>query len=287
MKKIGIWGLGVGGTSVIRYFLAQGYKNLGVYDKRPLNESERAFLAANEIALFDIKELDEFLSSYDFIIPSAGIDLRPYTHYEHKWISEVDLFAQAHKNPLIAITGTLGKTTVTHLLSHLLNSAGLSVASGGNIGIGMLDLAEMKTDYTVLELSSFQLDITKKLAPDLAVITNVYPNHLDRHGTMQAYIDAKYALIKNQSKNQKALIHADLYPLIKARNPRAELRIFSESKPHFDSEHSYYFENDHTIIFEQRGNKKEYPSTCQQIPIHLIGSPLLLLLIYLSSTFLT
>lgn len=144
----------------------------------------------------------------DFILPSPGIDLRPYKQYQHKWLTELDIIQKNFTRPIVAITGTAGKTTVTHLLSELLKENGLRVWTGGNIGTGMLDLLKTKEkiDIALLEVSSFQLEHTKTFAPDLAIWTNFSENHLDRHGTMEQYFLAKKKIIERQKKGQHALL---------------------------------------------------------------------------------
>lgn len=127
----------------------------------------------------------------------------------------------------------MGKTTVTKLLGALISRVPLLPAGkrpcthcdylhdktqvkavvGGNIGIGMLDLVQRQDDYDigVLELSSFQLHLNKKFAPDVAIWTNWYPNHLDHHATAQEYFDAKLNLLRSQRENQVAIVSADLF----------------------------------------------------------------------------
>ncbi len=172
--------------------------------------------ATSTTFLFFTRTLTNFLEYNDYIIASPGIDLRPYQSYEHKFVTEIDLFCQDWQKPLITITGTVGKTSTTHLLSELLKLAGLRVATGGNIGTGMLDLLNEQTssDCAVLELSSFQLEYAQHCTPDLAIITNIYPNHLDRHGTYDEYTRAKLRSIQLQTPQQKTLIPLSLYETV-------------------------------------------------------------------------
>lgn len=111
-------------------------------------------------------------------------------------VGDIELFAREAVAPIIAITGTNGKTTVTTLVGEMLKAAGLYPLVGGNIGTPVLDLleAERIPDYYVLELSSFQLEVTTHLRPEVAVVLNVAPDHLDRHTTMAAYRQAKYRI---------------------------------------------------------------------------------------------
>ena len=117
-KKIGIWGFGVVGKSVTNYFHSNGH-SLEVMDSRILNPAELAWLKKRNISYGNTKNVKIFLEHNDHIFVSAGIDFRPYAHhYRHKLITEIDLFYNNWKKPIIAITGTVGKTTTTHLLSH-------------------------------------------------------------------------------------------------------------------------------------------------------------------------
>jgi len=137
------------------------------------------------------------------IIASPGIGLdEPFIQEARRLhipvIGDLECFARHVKAPVIAITGTNGKSTVTSLVGEMAKSAGLSVAVAGNIGTPVLDLLDSNQHYDlwVLELSSFQLDLLYSLAPVAAVILNISPDHLDRHHTMAAYIAAKQRVYK-------------------------------------------------------------------------------------------
>lgn len=190
-KKIGIWGFGVVGKSALRFFRRQ--KALcSVLDQKESKDSD----------------FSQFLDSNEYILPSPGIDLRPYEQYQHKFLAEADIFRQFWHKPIIGITGSVGKTTVTTLLAQIMEEAGYRVAVGGNIGIGMLDLIadQDSYDYAILELSSFQLALCRSFAPDLAIWTNFYPNHLDRHGSVEDYFEAKMNILQRQKEGQLGLV---------------------------------------------------------------------------------
>ena len=120
------------------------------------------------------------------------------------------------ERPIIGITGTLGKTSITHLLTTLLHNAGVAVATGGNIGTGMLDLVQSEAPQALLELSSFQLEYCRQFAADGAIITNLYPNHLDRHETIENYFEAKKQILLRQHAGQWALVPLELAPLLRS-----------------------------------------------------------------------
>jgi UDP-N-acetylmuramoylalanine--D-glutamate ligase len=177
--------------------------------------AERIHSLHNPKVSFQTEEHKElFFSSCDYILVSTGIDIRAYyATYKEKWLNELDLFADDWKKPIIAITGTVGKTSTVSFLSALLQQHQYAIATGGNIGIATFDMlsTQKEMDYAVLEVSSFQLEHCASFAPDLAILTNFYPNHLDRHGSEQDYFDAKYNMFAHQNNHQKALIPFTLY----------------------------------------------------------------------------
>lgn len=229
-KSIGIWGFGTVGTSAAHYYINNRNICLGIFDAQPLTDEQKIWCSDRSLRVWSSEDLPSFLEYYDYILPSPGIDLGPYQTYQHKWISEFDIFCDQYKNPIVAITGSIGKTSITHLLSQLLNNAYGSIATGGNIGVGMLDLLSLEqTTMAILELSSFQLDLVQSEAPDLAIITNIYPNHLDRHKTMQAYMSAKSRIYTYQNPQQKVLLPYSLASEL--QKPASHLYLFSETKP--------------------------------------------------------
>jgi len=133
-------------------------------------------------------------------------------------IGDVELFAreirtatdQPGKAPVIAITGTNGKSTTTALVGHILNQCGFNAQIGGNIGKSVLELAppSAKTIY-VLEMSSFQIDLTPGLMPDVAVLSNLSPDHIDRHGTMENYAAIKARLMRQTARDGQVVIGVD------------------------------------------------------------------------------
>ncbi|HZV22011.1 MAG TPA: UDP-N-acetylmuramoyl-L-alanine--D-glutamate ligase, partial [Hyphomicrobiales bacterium] len=137
---------------------------------------------------------------------------------------------------LIAITGTNGKSTTTALIRHLLVSAGLDAVLGGNIGKAVLDLPPFEDGrHYVLEFSSFQLDLTPSLDPDAAILLNISPDHLDRHGTLANYAAVKEFVFQNLREGAAAIIGADdsLCDAIAARVAKRGLKLLriSSRKP--------------------------------------------------------
>lgn len=254
-KKIGIWGLGIVGTAAIKYFIQKGYHVQAMDQKVPTPE-QQTFLDNLKVPFCSQKELSSFLQSNDYILPSCGIDLRPHSEYMHKFLSELDLFSAECKTPIIAITGSVGKTTSTHLLSELLKAQGKKVFTGGNIGVGLLESIEKANtaDYVVLEVSSFQLERCKAFAPDLAICTNIFANHLDRHGSMEKYVQAKMQITRYQKPGQRSLFPAALYDQVLQSHATSTPSFFSCNEISFSDVHSFYFLRNAKICMNYQTN---------------------------------
>jgi len=213
--RIGILGMARSGRSVLRDALARGIDCL-VYDDRP--ESVAAAVAEGGRAgkVGDVAGLDALVVSpgvpLHFPAPHAVIAAAraagvPLT-------SDIDLFAERLAGrTVVGITGTNGKSTTTALAHHLLVAAGRDAELGGNIGRPVLDLELGGSGRVfVLELSSYQLDLALKLACQVAVLLNLTPDHLDRHGTFEAYVAAKRRLFELQPEGGVAVVGVDDAP---------------------------------------------------------------------------
>ena len=126
-------------------------------------------------------------------------------------IGEIELAARFLKGRLVAITGSNGKTTTTALTGEVISMGGRESLVGGNIGTAAISLVDQSTDdsYVVLEVSSFQLETIESFHPFIAVVLNITPDHLDRHSTFQAYVDAKARIFENQTGEDFAVLNAD------------------------------------------------------------------------------
>lgn len=206
-KKVGIWGLGAVGKSTLS-FLTPFECQISVCDKRKLEGHEISLLEGHQAQFVPHELLPQFFEMNDIIIASPGINIKPLGEYKEKLVCELDLFAALVKKPTIAITGSIGKTTTVHVLTHLLNKLGVKALAAGNIGLPLLDAIAQQDEFDmlVLELSSFQLQHHKIFSPDIAAITNFYPNHLDQHEDIEEYLTAKGQLFAHQKETQKAII---------------------------------------------------------------------------------
>lgn len=212
MKKIGILGYGIVGKSV-HHFLETFFKDvlITVWDKRSFDGS--SFYSPSKISLSD------FIAFQDELVVSPGFELDSHSLDSQKVFCELDFFAQYCTAKTISITGSFGKTTVTKLLTLLINrlrfdgNISIKAVEGGNVGRGMLDLISSREDfdYAVLELSSFQLERSKTFAPDIGMLLNISPNHLDRHKTMDFYLDAKWNVFVHQRSDQHSILPLSLF----------------------------------------------------------------------------
>lgn len=201
-------GLGKTGHSIARY-LKRRNEPFIVFDTRlkPANLEEfKTEFPGIDIFLGQLP--DNLYAEIKNIIVSPGValehpSLKKAQNMQIPIFGDIECLAREIKAPVIAITGTNGKSTVTTLVGEMAKAAGLSVAVAGNIGLPVLDLLAQDTHYDlwVLELSSFQLDLTYSLKPIAATILNISPDHLDRHRTYEAYIQAKQR-IYNQATFQ-------------------------------------------------------------------------------------
>ncbi len=256
-KKIGIWGYGIVGKATAEYLIHKNI-SISVCDAHTLTEPDLYALHSKNIRFYSQEKLIPFLEYHDFIVPSPGINLEPYAQFAPKWLSELDVFADAWHKPIIAITGTVGKTTVTNLLNLLFQCAHIPVAVGGNIGTGMLSLItqQEKKKYGILELSSWQLEQCKQFAPSIALWTNFSENHLDRHKTMDNYFNAKYQVIAHQNEQDTAIVPLELMAKIYERTPKSSVIFFCNGKPSTNNmreqDSIVYFHHHHLYILQEQ-----------------------------------
>ena len=199
------------------------------------------------------------LSDADIIFRSPGID---YTKPEIlaavaagiEVTSEIETFFKLCGAKTIGITGSDGKTTTTTLIAEMLKAAGNTVHLGGNIGTPLLPLIDeiYEDSYAVVELSSFQL-ISMKQSPDIAVVTNLAPNHLDHHASMEEYVGAKRNILLYQDENSLLVLNAE-NDITKsfAEDTKGELRWFSSRRP---VENGTYIDGAHNLVVVQNGTE--------------------------------
>jgi UDP-N-acetylmuramoylalanine--D-glutamate ligase len=220
-----IVGLGTTGVAVARYLCARG-ESVRVIDSRAappgLDELKAACPEAEVIVeTLDPRWLDD--ASRVLLSPGLAYDIPLALEARRRGlavIGDIELFALAARAPVIAVTGSNGKSTVTTLASQMLRAQGVAAPAGGNLGPPALDLLDAPADAYVLEISSFQMETTDSLAPLAATVLNVSPDHLDRHGTLERYAELKEKLLRAADQ---AIVNAD-DPIVAAmgvRHPRA------------------------------------------------------------------
>ena len=161
---------------------------------------------------------------FDLAVISPGIDpswplAQKFLNNDVPCLGELEFAWQNCTKPVIAITGTNGKTTTTELVESILKGAGVKTVAGANYGVAFSDLVSeaVPVDYFTLEVSSFQLELIEQFHPQVAVWLNFAPDHLDRHPSMEAYREAKLRIFENQTASDVAVINGDEeYPLLKA-----------------------------------------------------------------------
>lgn len=209
-------GTGVSHFDLIKLFLSKGYR-VTVCDKKSAEQLGEVYNTLKSLgAEFSLGEnyLDAiFKCDIVFRTPGMYYNNAVLTEARKKGIvitSEMELFFDLCPCKIYAVTGSDGKTTTTTLISEMLAKSGKTVHKGGNIGRALLPIVEQinEDDAAVVELSSFQL-LSMRKSPDVAVITNIAPNHLDVHGTMEEYIDAKKNLILHQNAFSKTVLNLD------------------------------------------------------------------------------
>lgn len=197
MKKTIIIGLGKTGLSCVRYLTSKN-KDVVIIDTRKNPPGlEELHVEFSDVPYYLGGLHEEVLAQAREIIISPGISLKEpaIAHQRQKGISvlgDIELFAREARAPIVAITGSNGKSTVTTLVGEMAKNAGLVVGVGGNLGTPALDLLAIPdVQLFVLELSSFQLETTYSLKASAAVVLNISPDHLDRYQNMEEYIAAK------------------------------------------------------------------------------------------------
>lgn len=239
-KRIVVVGLGRTGVATTRFLVNQGAR-VTVTDRAPADtlKASAGALDGLDVQLkmggHDARDFE----TADLVVLSPGV---PHTlpMLEPAWangtpvIGEVELAAGYISEPILAVTGTNGKTTTTELVGNMLKNSGKDVFVGGNIGTPLIAYADgvhARADVVVAEISSFQLDTAVDFRPDTAVMLNITDDHLDRYATFSAYVESKWRIFENQHPTDLAIFNAmdaTVAAMIKKHPPRARRRLFSD-----------------------------------------------------------
>ncbi len=204
-KRIVILGAGETGVGAALLAKAQGFVPF-VSDAGKIKPMYKKILFENSISLEEGQHNEEFLLTADEVIKSPGIPdnipiLKKIREKNIPIISDIEFACRYTNAKIIAITGTNGKTTTTLLTYYILKQSGLNVCLAGNIGISFAEkVIDDQYDYFVLEVSSFQLDYIQDFRPDIAILLNITPDHLDRYDYhFQKYVKSKFRILKNMT----------------------------------------------------------------------------------------
>ena len=216
-KRVLVVGFGLSGVSVAKYMAKQGAK-VTVTDMKQKSELMDSVNACLDLKIeYELGKHNPLtFKAAELIVVSPGVPLNIKPLDEARLSNvpitcEIDLAASCLKEPLIAITGTNGKTTTATLIGEMYKADERAVFVGGNIGKPLLDYVNDggQAETVVAELSSFQLELTQRLVPATAVFTNLEEDHLDRYPDMAAYIEAKKRLLKSCDKNSYVILNYD------------------------------------------------------------------------------
>ena len=205
-----VLGAAVSGAAAARLAKRKGHA-VTVFDQRPGAGNS---LLAEGIGVVSGRWDPDLLAGIELVVASPGVPLRaaPITDAREAGVpvwSEIE-FAWRHLDvPVMAVTGTNGKTTVTEAATAMLASSGLAVAAVGNIGTALSSVVDEPYDLLVTEVSSFQLELTEKFHPQTAVLTNLAPDHLDWHPSFAAYAAAKARIFANQDRGDLLVFDSD------------------------------------------------------------------------------
>ncbi len=271
-KNILVIGLGKTGIASARFLAGKG-ANVVVTDEKPLTELKGVVRElGNAYANLEFRKYDlESLSGLDLIIPSPGVPpsnilLTEAVNKKIPILSEIEIAYRFLKIPMIAITGTNGKTTTTTLIGNILERGGKKVFVGGNIGNPLIGYVEGKQDddYAVVEVSSFQLQWIQYFHPHVAILLNTTCDHVDYHGSFEAYRMAKERIFENQGESDLAILNADEpRSSTLAKDMVSQVQFFSST---IKVQRGMFLEKNTLVHITARGDREEYPLGMIKIP---------------------
>ena len=212
-KILCVIGLGKTGIAVANFLSREGAR-VTVTDSKPREQ----LLEPLKQLRADVKtrfENSEPPSDAELVVLSPGVDIHS-SFFENanqtgiEIISEIELANRFNTVPIIAITGTNGKSTCTSLIAEIISQSGKTVHAGGNLGTPFISLLDQgNADYRILELSSFQMEATSGLHPIVSVILNISPDHMDRHKDFKSYVELKEKIFAHQTQNDFLILNQD------------------------------------------------------------------------------
>ena len=267
-KKVLVLGLARTGRECAR-FLAQRGASVQVTDVRSEEElkQEMETLAALPIRYFLGGEDPDWLEGVDIIVPSPGVPaenvlLKEGSRRGIKILSEIEFACRFLRAPLVAITGTNGKSTTTTLVGEMLKASGAKVFVGGNIGTPLIGFVGGDWEWGVVEVSSFQLEWIEEFRPRISVLLNLTEDHLDRYPNFRAYCQAKQRIFEAQAENDIAILSRD-DRLVWEMRKRIRARVVSFG---FSEVDDGVFVAAHEMIWRDGSREEKFPLS--RVKIH-------------------
>jgi UDP-N-acetylmuramoylalanine--D-glutamate ligase len=206
-QQVLVLGLGVSGRSAANFCAARGAEVVAADERQP--EAIEGLEAVDGAVSLAVGAPFPDPADFDLVVPSPGVPGERYRDRAGRVWGDVELAFRALSVPIVAITGTNGKSTTTLLVEAMLQAAGLRARAAGNLGKPALELVGEALDFAVLEVSSFQLETTESFRPAVAAVLNITPDHLDRHGSFAAYASAKARIVARQEACDVAVLNFD------------------------------------------------------------------------------
>ncbi|MEN6490174.1 MAG: UDP-N-acetylmuramoyl-L-alanine--D-glutamate ligase [Smithella sp.] len=270
-KKVIVIGMGKTGVAAAAFLGSRGCKVVAT-DEKPclLWDTQYERIAGEkwlETGMYNVG----ILSGADMVVPSPGIPpnndiLMAAVREKIPVVSEIELAYRFMEKPLVAVTGTNGKTTTTTLLGEIFRRAGKKVFVGGNIGNPLIEYAgkSQQADFVVAEISSFQLQWVEKFRPFVSILLNVTCDHINYHGSFDEYRRIKARIFANQTKTDFAVLNAeDPAQESMSSGLAAKVAMFSSAK---EIEHGMYL-RDNALVFKMfDGSSEQYPLSMIKIP---------------------
>ena len=272
-KRVLVVGLGKSGISAALFLRRQGARVT-------VSDSRSAVALAKEIpALLEAGIMVESgghglltFRRQDLIVVSPGVpmdtpEVKQVVGFGLPVIGELELASRYLQGQIVAITGSNGKTTTTTLVGKILSDAGLPALVGGNIGLPVIDLVEKSAAETtsVLEVSSFQLETIEEFHPKIAVVLNITPDHLDRHGSFEAYAAAKTRITENQGADDFLVLNGeDKATQMVALKTKAQIFWFSGRRP---IKQGAFVHGESVVFLGREGGKAEPVMPVAEIPL--------------------
>ncbi|MDY3258622.1 MAG: UDP-N-acetylmuramoyl-L-alanine--D-glutamate ligase [Ruminococcus callidus] len=261
-KKVAFIGTGVSHNDLIRLFLKKGI-SVTILDRKTKDKFEDIYNEFKSLGA-DFILGDAYLDSlnkFDVVFRTPGMYFNnpALTKAREDGVvvtSEMEVFFDLCPCKIYAVTGSDGKTTTTTLISEMLSESGFTVYKGGNIGKALLPVIEniKENDRAVVELSSFQL-ISMRESPDVAVITNIAPNHLDVHGTMEEYIESKVNIIAHQTAFSRTVLNLD-NEITNGLSSKVRGKLVKFSR-HSVPERGAYLNENNVLCYKENGEVTE------------------------------